>query len=245
MIEFAIGKRDVGTARGLARALGESLPPSVGDRLRALERELAEREAEGARLRALEADHDLSVGAAERRVLVRLAAIGISAVLVVLSTLFATGIFVPTPRSVTIISAIGISLASVVVLRYRAQLLRNRMSRQISFSVVLVVGVVVIHRLVGVLRGLPIADLAAEDGFILAVAAALSALTIRRLLFVPALLFTIAAVSAPFLGSAGFVPVLAAGAISILLLLSSPSALAAPALGAVGPQSQPGGERER
>ncbi|MFO0683140.1 MAG: serine/threonine-protein kinase [Sandaracinus sp.] len=240
MVDYALGRRDLGTARGLVAALGNRAPASTTERLLALERELEGVEAERARLRRLEADHDLAVGADERRKLVRVAAFGLVSLLLVLTTLFATGVFVPTPRSVTLISALGMTLLGAAVFRNRRTLLHNRMSRQIAYTVMLLVGIVIVHRLVGVVREVPIADLAAEDAFILAVGTSLSALTIRRLLFVPAVLFTAAAVAAPFLGPAGFVPVLGAGVLSVLFLLFAPASLSEPALGSVAPKNERG-----
>ena len=55
-----------------------------------------------------------------------------------------------------------------------------------------------------------------------------------------AVLFTAAAVAAPFLGPVGFVPVLGAGVLSVLFLLFAPASLSEPALGSVAPKNERG-----
>ena len=77
-----------------------------------------------------------------------------------------------------------------------------------------------------------LSDIASGDAYIVSAAAMLSALTLRRLYFIPAFLFAAAGSIAPFLGTTAFAPMGVAAVISIALLWISPRALAEPALGA-------------
>jgi serine/threonine-protein kinase len=230
MASWAIATRDLGFARSLVTAL-DPIPPALKDGLAVLEREADAADAERARLRSVEHEHDIAVGARERRIAVRIAAVGVLLGVTTLAVLYARGLFVPSARSVAVFTVppmLGIASALVF---WRDRLLVNRVSRQIAFTTLMLVCAVMAHRLVAVARDTPLSDVASGDAFIVAVVAGISALTLRRLFFVPALLFLVAGSAAPFLEARAFIPILGAAVISVLTIVLAPKSLSEPALG--------------
>ena len=231
MARYALDAGDRVTGQSLLAALA-SPPADLALKLAALDRDARAVDAERARLRALERDNDLSVGARERTIAVRV--VGIVAVfgMSVFGGLLAMG-GAPTARTIAVFTIVPLLLIAFALVRWRDRLLANRVSKQLAFSLLTVVSLVMLHRIVGVAREMPLSDIASGDAYIVAAAAMLSALTLRRLYFIPAFLFAAAGSMAPFMGTTAFAPMGVAAVISIALLWISPRALAEPALGSV------------
>jgi serine/threonine-protein kinase len=238
MTRYALDANDRTTARSLLDAMTPA-PAALLERLAVLDREAASTEAEHVRLKALAREHDMSIGARDRTFVLRLGVGAIVAFALTLVTLTALGVLVLDLQLITLFTVAPLIVCAIVLYRWRDRLLLNRISRQIAFTLVTMVALVWLHRVVGVARGTPIADVASGDAYLVSLTSMLSALTLRRLFFIPGVLFAIAGSIAPFFGVWGFAPMGIAAAVTLTLLLISPRALQQPALGSAVSSSEP------
>jgi eukaryotic-like serine/threonine-protein kinase len=236
MVGHELRRRNATSATNLLTSLaalspGEAPDPSLAERLEELRRELASEHAAQARLVRIERDLDVSVASRERAIGLRIA--GTLAILttIVVTSGRAAGLFDPSTNLLAVISLPGSVVLATTLYAFRRRLFGNRASRQIGFTMLSLFVAILTHRLLGAARGWALGDVMSGDAFIISTIAAVSALTLRRVLFVPAALFWIAGVVSPFLESFSFLPTLGAGITSAGILILAPKRFEKPALG--------------
>ena len=229
---YALAQRERGVLASMIDALGVAASPDLKDGLIALDREIAAGDAQRERLHRIEADHDMHASARERAVVVRLAAFLITVGAPLIGWLAATGRVSLDATALVGMTVPPMVLVGIALAFFRRRIMKNRVDRQLALSVVIAAGLLLTHRFLSAVRGWPLGDVASGDSFIIATAAALTALTIRRAYFVVAALFVTAGIAAPFFGAFGVAPMLVAVLASLVTIWAAPTALQAPALGA-------------
>ncbi len=229
---YALAQRERGVLASMIDALGVAASQDLKDGLIALDREIAAGDAQRERLHRIEADHDMHASARERAVVVRLAAFLITVGAPLIGWLAATGRVSLDATALVGMTVPPMVLVGIALAFFRRRIMKNRVDRQLALSVVIAAGLLLTHRFLSAVRGWPLGDVASGDSFIIATAAALTALTIRRAYFVVAALFVTAGIAAPFFGAFGVAPMLVAVLASLVTIWAAPTALQAPALGA-------------
>jgi hypothetical protein len=230
MAGFEIAQRNHSGAEALIATL-DPAPPELVARLDALRGELARERHDRDRLRRIEHDLDDDVASHHRKTAVRAAAVVMLMSFVAVFTVRATGIFRLDVRLLSVMMGPGASVVALVLYRWRAQFFANRINRQMGLTVATVVVAVSSNRVIGAVVGRSLSDVASGDALIIATVAAVSALTLRRMLFLPASFFWIAAMVAPAFGDdRALFAILGAAMPTVAVVLASPKSLRAPAL---------------
>jgi serine/threonine-protein kinase len=230
MAGFEIAQRNHSAAEALIATL-DPAPSDLVARLGALHGELARERQDRDRLRRIEHDLDDEVASHHRTMAMRAAAVVVLLTVVAVITVRATGIFRPNVRVMSILMAPSASVVALVLYRWRAQFFANRINRQMGLTVATVVVAVSSNRVIGAFVGRSVSDVASGDALIIAAVAAVSALTLRRMLYLPASFFWIAAMIAPAFGDdRALFAILGAAIPTIAVVLASPRSLRAPAL---------------
>ncbi len=232
MSEFEIKQRNLAAATALADQL-DPLPSELAQALDALRAELATEHNDRQRLRKLDRQLDDSVAQVQRRNVVRFASVIVVVTGVGGAALRELGLFQVTQRSLGLLTLPTAVAVGVVLYRWRAQFLANRINRQRALTLVGVLCAVTLHRLAGIAFDWSLGDITSGDALIISVVAALSALTLRRVYFIAAVCFLISSFVAPLLpDDFVFVPLVGAAFLSIASVLLMPTRLTTPALDA-------------
>jgi serine/threonine-protein kinase len=197
-----------------------------------LDRKRLADEAERERLRAMERENDLRVSARERAIALRVMAAMLAVGMPSFALLVITGRVQLDASALFLMTLPPLVLAASGLFLFRARLVRNRADRQIVFTLLTLAVCVLVHRVVGAARGAELADVASGDAFVGAAVAAVSALSLRRVYLVPAILLLTAAVVAPFVSRWAFVPLVGSVLTSLGVILASPRSLQSPLLSA-------------
>ena len=236
MCSFEIAQGNAGAARALLAAM-DPPPATLVERVTVLEREVAARQADRDRLRRIVHDQDERVGARERRLGIRVMAIAGAPIIVLMGVLIALGTVRVTTQLLAVMTVPPVAVLGALMYRFRSGLLANRISRQMAFTVMVLITLIALRRVLGVLRSAPLLEIASGDCFVVAGVAAISALTLRRLFLVVALLFIAAGTIIPLIRDWIFLPVAAAGLLSMVLVLRGPRSLQRPLLAYDGDDS--------
>jgi serine/threonine-protein kinase len=236
MARFEIAERNADAAHALLEEMKDP-PAALRDALATLRKGLEREGADLARLRRIDHDQDPRIGRRERTAVTQLAA-----VIIVVTAVLVLGLHqlhVLDMRTDMLSWGVGPTLLLVlfVLYRFRSGFFANRLNRQIGFTLMCMFVLISTNRLTGGVSGKSLADVVHGDALVAATAAALSALTLRRVLFIPALLFLAASVAAPFLGDLSFMALVVAAGGSLLSLITAPKALLAPALDKPDPKA--------
>jgi serine/threonine-protein kinase len=229
MCDFQLAHANRAGAAALLATL-EPPPSALVEGLAALDRELAAHAEERARLERLEHDLDVSVAEHERRTAVRLLAGLLYFFAAVLLGGYALHLFRPGPRMMLVTSTPATVIIGAIAWRFRRLLFRNRVSRQMGLTIVATVVLVLTNRALGYAYARRFGDITSGDALLIALVSAISALTLRRVYAVPAVLFLVAAILCPWLDGIAFVPLIGAGVISIAAVIRAPAGLRRPLL---------------
>ncbi len=237
MATFEISERNLAAAEALLLELSEP-PDALTASLESLREALAREGADRERLKLIEHDMDDAVATRERAWGVRFAAVVLMLTVVGVVTVRMLGLFELTPRLISLAMLPGSAVVFTVFYRFRASFFANRVNRQMGFTLVTAITLVGINRTVGVLAARQFSEIISIDEIILATVAAVSALTLRRLYYLPAAFFLAASIASPWLGDRAFLGMICAAGASVTSVLLAPRGLRAPALDRPGDRKQ-------
>ncbi len=196
MAGFEIASRNAVAAAALVAELED--PGDLPEALSALEADLATEARQRDRLRSLAADYDATVSAQARRRALFAGMAGIGTLVIYTMVQLALGQPLLVLRHPALMTAVALTLVAAVFWVGRRSFFRNRINRQMSTTVLLVLGGVVVHRIVGTLQGRGILEILSGDALIAAVTSGLAAMIFRRVFVIPCVLLFIAAVLTGF-----------------------------------------------
>lgn len=232
MCRFELRTRNLPAARALAAEMNP-VPPDVEAALTALQAELAANAEKRRSFERIQHEHDPVVSRRQRRLALRaLGALG----LVVATTLITVeflGIPLP-PPTVMVVAVIPLLVVTLtIVLRFRHVFLATRLNRLIAMTVVVASASLIVHRVLGAIRGDEVRRIVSGDAFMLAVVFALGAVSIRRAFLVPSAAFLIGALVGSVEPALAIVSAAGAGAISVLFLFAAGDRWLEPLVGGV------------
>lgn len=220
MCRFELRARNLPAARALAAEM-DAVPADVEDALGALEAELAADAEKRKSFERIQHEHDPVVSRQQRRIALRaLGAIGL-VVATVLITLELSEIPLPPPTVMAVAVVPLLAIVLGVVVRFRHVFLQTRLNRLIAMTLVATAASLILHRVLGVIRGEDVHRIVSGDAFMLTVVCALAAVSIRRVFLVPSALFLGAALIGSIEPHLAVLAAAGAGATTVLVLLAA------------------------
>lgn len=221
MARWEITQRNRGAAAALIAAI-ESPPADLVQALAALDRALSADAAERDRLARIERDLDPTVSRRERLRVARIAGAAHIVAACALIAVNGAGLLEFAGHWLLGGSIAAVCVAAVGTYLGRRHFLSNRVNRQITFGVLVLLVALAIERGAGVIAGRTLGEMAADDLVLAATGAGLAALAIRRFYAVPALVLAGSAVLAALHPEHGLNLALAASVLCVLAVLLFP-----------------------
>ncbi len=220
MASFEIAQKNSVAAAALAAAIDDP-PAELAQGLKALEADLARDAARRAKMDRHEREHDAGVSRRQREIVSRVFAVLLTFGGVTLLAGTATDVLRPN-ASIALYATIPLTIiAPLVAYLGRRYFFSNRVNRHITLVLLLVLAGMVLERIGAVARGRDIVDIAAADAIVVATAAAIASLSIRRLYAIPAIILAVASLTTSFVPSIGIAAVIAGAMISVATLLAA------------------------